>query len=117
MNARMIMTSGTVSYAPPVWPESPFAPARAVKKTIASRQSWMLCFNTAFCSSVSDVLLGFSLSGLRAERSIGNFSVAIGSQNIAGAGGGGKRFGAVCFLLPREPIPESDEIRLQFYVE
>ena len=47
------ITSGTVSYAPPVWPESPFAPASAVKNTMVSRQSWMLNFKVASSSAVS----------------------------------------------------------------
>src|SRR5688500_16384657 len=76
MNARIMFTSGMWSYAPPVWPVSPLASETAVKKTIASRQSWMLCCNVAFCSGVSVVRVGSSLSGLSADRSIGNFSFA-----------------------------------------
>jgi len=48
MNARMIMTSGTVSYAPPVCPDKPRAPASAVKKTIVSRHNWMFLSKDGF---------------------------------------------------------------------
>ena len=77
MNARMIMTSGTVSYAPPVCPDKPRAPASAVKKTIVSRHNWMFCRSTAFWASVSVLIAGSSLRGWSLPRSIGNVSVFI----------------------------------------
>lgn len=45
-----MQTSGTVSYAPPVCPLTPLAAPVAVKKTIASRRSWMLACSAAFSS-------------------------------------------------------------------
>src|SRR5277367_4052030 len=80
MKPRTIMTSGTVSYAPPVCPDKPLAPANAVKKTIASRHNSMLNFSAAFCSSLIAGDFKSSFNGFRAERSMGNFTVAIAAK-------------------------------------
>jgi hypothetical protein len=80
MKARMIETSGTVSYAPPVCPVRPFASETAVKKTIASRHSWMFAWSVVFSSGVSVCRDGSSLRGL----SFGQ----VDRKLFAGVGGG-----------------------------
>src|SRR5687768_11701856 len=82
MNARMMFTSGMWSYAPPVCPVRPLASETAVKKTIASRQSWTLCLSVSRCSGESVGRLGSSLSGLSCLRSMGNVSLAMRRGNI-----------------------------------
>jgi hypothetical protein len=63
MKASAIITSGTMSYGPPVWPPRPLASATAVKKISASRHSWMFLASLARTSGVSVACEGSSASG------------------------------------------------------
>ena len=68
----------------------------AVKKTIASRQSWMLWFRSARWSSVSVALDGSSGSFLKESRAMGKAAAVVipGSMGERGGSGGGTRTAA-----------------------
>jgi hypothetical protein len=60
-NASISITSGTVSYAPPVCPPYPVPLPHEVKKTIASRHSAMLDSRSATCAADSFSVLNGSI--------------------------------------------------------